>query len=1180
MATYSSSTPPPENPLPSTTSQPPVTTSSAPVPPPTTTPTTAPPTIFVASDTTVSTTPDINRPATPVTGGGGLPSSNTTTVTTYSPTPPPENKKTSSPRFTGPISRADSAAVVRPRDLSISDATFSPDVDDSAVDIVPAFSLSDACTCPTSIVSNPNPTITFTGPVPRTDSVAVVRPKDLSIPDNTFITMSDGPAIDIVPALIPVYNPVIGAPPVAPVDTSVTFDTNPDDPAVDIVPVLPYSEESAGIIANQYTSGGEFVLTTTGEDFIGYYHIHPDKGFMVGALHVNTPHEYLTSRSSVNVPEANTDTFYYDAFTLSYVGDDVKDKFYIQYRGISQGDDGNLYLIPYHAREVVRYDPSNNSQEKYNITTAPYNFANSTQKYVGSVLAPNGKIYTGAHSANSPLIIDTTQSQPVLSVATNVGTYKMQVRGPAYYNNRVYIPSFSGGYYWRVIDTETDEQVLDRKGTPIRWADPPRTDFIYRIRPNWEDEPNTRYNNGMKYDTNFGAVAGGNGKIYGIPFGASRINILDTTDNSTSWGLDEITGNAPMSNAADTDKATWFAKYKGGVLASNGCIYSHGTLARAILKIDTSDDSATEIPYPDAIIDKMTNGDVTNYRTPVPASFSSVLGSDGKVYSVPWGIPYIIWIDPADDSINYVDISSTLDTSGSERGDSFGNYINWYTYGTAVGNSIYYSPGGAERILKLTLNTPAVNSDGTDVDIVSYPGANDVLPDGAGVGIISFPDASDGGTVFDPETGPADIDNSGITSITDDTGKIINIGTDDVVGVVPVVNSDGTTTVVIDGVTIITGLGYPPTGSGTLPPPVTGTLPPPVTSTSTTSTTTTTPPPGTKLVCFKTNEENYDETTDDGANPAWIKSKVEALGGSTGGAINPNDTAFDLPVGAKVIDLIEVEIGSIKTVDPELVPDTKGNRFKFKVTINVPDGYDNYPGPIPCEIDGYSSVAGKRLVCYYDEEDGVDENGNEIVGANPIWNNAAANIVGANNITNLLPPSRIFNIPAGTVITPLIDLAIGNQYLVGVDPLVVPDLPGPLSVDLVIAVPQDQGFTNTSSVIECVMEMYPALSTTTTSTPPPPPPPPPPGLPLDECLLECLTFTTPLPPPPGRQRAVPVRLTIPFERTTIPPSIPLNVSTPSPEVPIGPSPTTPTTSTTTTTTTKDPCPPECDIPSF
>ena len=110
--------------------------------------------------------------------------------------------------------------------------------------------------------------------------------------------------------------------------------------------------------------------------------------------------------------------------------------------------------------------------------------------------------------------------------------------------------------------------------------------------------------------------------------------------------------------------------------------------------------------------------------------------------------------------------------------------------------------------------------------------------------------------------------------------------------------------------------------------------------------------------------------------------------------------------------------------------------------------------------------------------------------------------------------------------------------------------------------------------------MFPAITGTTTSTPPPPPPPPPPGLPIDECMLECLTYTTPGPAEPGNQRPVPVRFTVPIERTTIPPVFPLNPPsnrtvppTNPPTVPI------PTTSTTTTTTI-DPCPPECDIPSF
>ena len=62
-------------------------------------------------------------------------------------------------------------------------------------------------------------------------------------------------------------------------------------------------QESDEVITEQYTSGGELVLTDTGEDYVGFYHVHPDKGFMVGPLHVNTPHAYLTPIVNVNVNE-------------------------------------------------------------------------------------------------------------------------------------------------------------------------------------------------------------------------------------------------------------------------------------------------------------------------------------------------------------------------------------------------------------------------------------------------------------------------------------------------------------------------------------------------------------------------------------------------------------------------------------------------------------------------------------------------------------------------------------------------------------------------------------------------------------------------------------------------------------------------------------------------------------
>tara|TARA_A100001201_G_C4075169_1_gene197116 strand:- start:282 stop:1229 length:948 start_codon:yes stop_codon:yes gene_type:complete len=52
----------------------------------------------------------------------------------------------------------------------------------------------------------------------------------------------------------------------------------------------------AKIQNNLYTNGGEYLLN--GEEYIGDYHIHPDKGAMVGANHINQPHAYLTPLQS------------------------------------------------------------------------------------------------------------------------------------------------------------------------------------------------------------------------------------------------------------------------------------------------------------------------------------------------------------------------------------------------------------------------------------------------------------------------------------------------------------------------------------------------------------------------------------------------------------------------------------------------------------------------------------------------------------------------------------------------------------------------------------------------------------------------------------------------------------------------------------------------------------------
>ena len=67
-----------------------------------------------------------------------------------------------------------------------------------------------------------------------------------------------------------------------------------DDDEDDDNAVIELSGEEDEIIEDLYTGGGEFILTDSGKDYVGFYHSHPDKGFMVGPIHIDQPHAYLT----------------------------------------------------------------------------------------------------------------------------------------------------------------------------------------------------------------------------------------------------------------------------------------------------------------------------------------------------------------------------------------------------------------------------------------------------------------------------------------------------------------------------------------------------------------------------------------------------------------------------------------------------------------------------------------------------------------------------------------------------------------------------------------------------------------------------------------------------------------------------------------------------------------------
>jgi len=1177
MATSStSSTIPPENTLPPTTSSlPPVTTS------------TDPGLLLPTSSTTVTPVVD---------GDGGFPSSINTTQTSPPPLPPPADLIPELLPVFAPVV-ATAASPVN---------TFSTCIDEAAVDITPASPIAGTCTCSTVPVSRPNP--------------------------NTPVTN--------IPDLIPVSGPVLVTDPIVPVITDVTPDTS-------------------------------------------------------------TAPNYIAS----------------------FIGGDVSKFNNIMYRGAVQGIDGKLYIIPYASDNLTATNLSNGSQVGYDITS--FARPRSLAKFIGGVLAPNGKIYLGPQEASTPLIIDTNQTPPILTQVAGGSGSVVQARGPAYYDSRVYIPTYKNGttQIWLVVNTDND--TLEPS---IIQPTHPTTDEIFLTRVDYATEDSGK---AIKhYDSLEGGVAGNNGKIYGMPYGASRINIVDTDTQTSTWGEDYITGNAPVDNdpfstipGGMLQTKTYFNKYKYGALANNGNIYAHGHRARSILKIDTSDDSATEIPYPQVIIDAMLNGGSEDSAdTAKAASFGSVLGSDGKVYSTPWNIPYLIWIDPTDDSIGYLDISDILESSESDINNG------WYTLAAAVGNKLYFSPGTSEKILVIEL--PGSDSGTNIINPLGEPtltfDTNAIDP---AVDII-FDNGSEGGAEPIVEGGgfdPALINNftcedADVSWYLDDAyaewfnSDEANLGNEEALKEAPMYIgeaelasmirdgrmsgnevADGTfeinafsgnavqfsnNKVVVEGSEVTVNgqeLADPqfrlaqnlPIGSQTIDlvkvkegivksvdPPVvanykgqlhlfvvtieipqgytnypgtiecillgtsykeddvvftdietggTDTNSGPIqrpavtvdntngkiieTGTPTDTTGTSKEPTPLNLVCYD-DGDNVLSFKQDGANPFWKIGQNAQQGAANirveNFPFNPS-IVYNLPVGTLVKPLLDLENdpGNIEDVIPAKVPDTVDKRVEYKVKLSIPDRYDNSDEDyLYCSVYSYlsalSALSGRVLECYGDNNADPKEKNNagfEIDYANPTWNAAAVNLVGQFNILNFPPvdPSTIFNIPIGTPISPLIDIEIGT--LARVTPAIVPDnVPGPIRVEVEIEVPKDQGYINEGE-ITCYMEMFPPISGTTTGTPPPPPPPPP-GVPLDECMLECLTYTTPGPAQPGDPRPVPVRFTVPIERTTIPPVFPLNPPSNRTVPPTVPPPgTTPTTSTTTTTT-LNPCPPECDIPSF
>lgn len=408
-----------------------------------------------------------------------------------------------------------------------------------------------------------------------------------------------------------------------------------------------------------------------------------------------------------------------------------------KWRGIANGGD-KLFCPPYHEDFLLVIDPVTDTTSNGGAVANP----EIGSKLVDTLNASDGFIYANPSGYSSYLKINPsaagTAQDPYISVPPSspqpndsyLGYNPEHLRGGAEINGNIYSSVYSRGatitngqvstpyvVKFDIDATSTTNHVSPwgRTELPINFptdSDGNRTGGIYDVRPNWVseiDDISTSLNNfRWVYDSYIGATKAANGKIYLTPYGADKIVIVNPTNDSVTVGSDLITGNEPYYTGTINSNITihhpYWNKYSGGTFVpSNGCIYCFPRHANAILKIDTSNDTATEIPLPAALrIRENTYFSGTSSEVDVyfNKSFSSVLGPDGIVYSVPFEIPYIFWIDPATDEIGYKEISAELTGSGAKTNSATDS---WYSYGAVHGNSIYMAPQKANYVMKMSV---------------------------------------------------------------------------------------------------------------------------------------------------------------------------------------------------------------------------------------------------------------------------------------------------------------------------------------------------------------------------------------------------------------------------------------------------------------------------------------------
>lgn len=322
-----------------------------------------------------------------------------------------------------------------------------------------------------------------------------------------------------------------------------------------------------------------------------------------------------------------------------------------------------------------------NKGKSYTTEQSWINFpsVNSSEKWIGGVLAKNGKIYCIPHYASEILVIDTT-TDTATTIPTESGNLKW-FGGCLAPNGKIYaIPHTSSKVL--VIDPETNEtHTFSGMGGNRKWA---------------------------------GGVLGPDGKIYCIPNEEYRIGVIDPETESV-----ETFGNVEINIGY-----SW--KWRGGALGPDGYIYAFPSndqnnyvlkinpVTRTTQLIEHGLSAASGELFQGCVFDSgkgifgVSNwfDSLTRYSTATGEVsrhgflgdgtnkwFGGCLAPNGKLYFAPSDNSNILEVDP-----------DTLTTTMLPVDTSHGLSSKFHGAVVAPNGNIYFIPYGSDAVLKLTFN--------------------------------------------------------------------------------------------------------------------------------------------------------------------------------------------------------------------------------------------------------------------------------------------------------------------------------------------------------------------------------------------------------------------------------------------------------------------------------------------